>query len=104
MLVAGLVWCVLRAPLGAAIGLDDLFSPAMFHRAVLKPVAASPGNLMVTAAGILLFAMWLWGWRAPRRWWMVGLGLLLLLGAPYLVTDLSRGILPPARASPRASG
>lgn len=97
LLLAALVWCALRAPLGAAVGLDDLFSPATFYRAVLRPVAASPGNLLVTAAGVLLFAIWLWGWRAPRRWWMIGLGLLLLLGAPYIVNDLGRGILPPAK-------
>jgi signal transduction histidine kinase len=97
LLLAGLVWCALRAPLGPAVGLDDLFSPATFHRSALRPVTASAGNLLVVSAGILLFAIWLWGQRAPRRWWMIALGLLLLLGAPYLVNDLGRGILPPAK-------
>jgi two-component system nitrogen regulation sensor histidine kinase NtrY len=94
-LLVGVVWAVLRAPLGPAIGLDDLFSPATFHRGVLRPFATSPGNLLVTASALLLLGIWLWGRRPVPRWWSATLGSVLLLGAPYLVRALGRGILPP---------
>lgn len=94
-LLAGLVWGLVRAPLGAAVGLDDLFSPATFHRGGLRPFAGSTGHLLVTASALLLVGIWLWGRRPARRWWSVILGSALLLGAPYLVSELGRGILPP---------
>ncbi|MBK6421452.1 MAG: hypothetical protein IPF77_04380 [Gemmatimonadetes bacterium] len=94
-LVAILVWCTLRAPLGAAIGLDDLFSPATFFRGLLRPVSGSAGHLLVAGTALLLLALWLWDRRLPRRPAGVGLALLLLLGAPYLVAELGRGITPP---------
>ncbi|HXW97777.1 MAG TPA: ATP-binding protein, partial [Gemmatimonadales bacterium] len=94
-LLAGLLWCTVRAPLGAAVGLDDLFSPATFHRSALRPFTNSPGNLFVTSGALLLFAIWLRGRRMHRRWWTMALGGILLLGTPYLITDLARGILPP---------
>ncbi|HEY7682888.1 MAG TPA: ATP-binding protein [Gemmatimonadales bacterium] len=96
-LLAGVVWCGLRSPLGAAIGLDDLFSPATFHRAALRPFAASPGHLLVTSGALLLFSAWLRERRVPRRGWMVAVGVLLLVGLPYLISDLGRGILPPQK-------
>ena len=95
VLVAGAVWCVLFAPVGPAIGLDDLFSPATFHRTLLRPATESAGNLMVVSTAILLFSLWLGSRRFQRRWWVVAPGLLLLVGAPYLVSDLGRGIIPP---------
>lgn len=94
-LLAGLVWTVVRAPLGAAVGLEDLFSPATFHRGDLRPFASSTGHLLVTASALLLVGIWLWGRRPARRWWSVALGSILLVGAPYLVSALGRGILPP---------
>jgi nitrogen fixation/metabolism regulation signal transduction histidine kinase len=97
LLLGGLVWCTVRAPLGAAIGLEGLFSPATFHRSVLRPLTASAGSLLVTAAALLLLAIWLWGRRPRRRIWMAAIGVVLLLGTPYLVNDLARGILPPVK-------
>lgn len=94
-LMVGAVWCVVRAPLGASVGLDDLFSPATFYRSYLRPLSGSAGNLLVTGAALQLFAIWLWGRRPARRWWSVPLGIALLLGAPYVVNDLGRGITPP---------
>jgi signal transduction histidine kinase len=96
MALAALLWGLLRAPLGAAIGLDDFFSPATFHRAQLRPFATSPGHLFSTAAVLLIFALWLWAERPRRRPATIALGGLLLVGAPYLINDLARGILPPA--------
>ncbi len=55
-------------------------------------MAASPGNLLVTSSALLLLAIWLWGRRLPRRWFLVALAGVLLVGAPYLVSDLARGI------------
>ncbi len=94
-LVVALVWCAIRAPLGAALGLEELFSPGTFFRGSLRPVTGSAGNLLVTGIALQLFAIWLWGKRPARRWWSVPLALLLLIGAPYFVNDLARGIVPP---------
>ncbi len=94
-LVAIAVWCAVRAPLGAAVGLDDLFSPATFFRGVLRPFSGSAGNLLVTGIALQLFAIWLWGRRPARRWWSLPLAVILLIGAPYFVNDLGRGITPP---------
>ncbi len=95
ILVAGAVWCTVRSPLGASIGLSDLFSPGTFFRGYLRPVSGSAGNLLVTGIALQLFAIWLWGQRPARRWWSLPLGVALLIGAPYLVNDLGRGITPP---------
>lgn len=94
-LLAVLVWCVLRAPLGAAVGLEDLFSPATFFRGLLRPVSGSAGHLLVSGTALLLLALWLWDRRLPRRPAGVALAGLLLIGAPYLVAELGRGITPP---------
>ncbi|MFN8645232.1 MAG: ATP-binding protein [Gemmatimonadales bacterium] len=94
-LLAVMVWCTLRAPLGAALGLEDLFSPATFFRGVLRPVSGSAGHLLVAGTALLLFALWLWDRRLARRPAGVLLAGLLLLGAPYLVAELGRGITPP---------
>jgi signal transduction histidine kinase len=41
--------------------------------------------------------VWLWGRKLPRRWYTVILGALLLFISPYLISELGRGITPPAR-------
>src|SRR5207247_1492972 len=64
-------WCLVRAPLGPALPLTGLFSPAAFYRPVLGVLSASAGSLAV-------------------------LGVVLVLAAPYLVRYLGRGIAPPA--------
>ncbi|HEX3233281.1 MAG TPA: ATP-binding protein [Gemmatimonadales bacterium] len=85
-----------RAPIGPALGLQPLFSPATFFRPLLGPLSGSAGALAV--AGILLtFAgVWLWRKRFPHRWYGLALGGALLLAAPYLISSLGRGITPPA--------
>ena len=95
VLVLGAVWCLVRSQLGATVGLDDLFSPATFFRGYLRPLSGSAGNLLVTGIALQLFAIWLWGQRPARRWWSLPLGVALLIGAPYFVNDLGRGITPP---------
>ena len=97
VVLAGLLWGLFRSPLGSAVGLDDFFSPATFHQVQLGPVATSPGHLFSAAAALLLFALWLWEERPRRRSATMVLGALLLIGTPYLINDLARGILPPAR-------
>jgi len=95
ILAGGAVWCAVRSPLGASIGFGDLFSPATFFRGYLRPLSGSAGNLLVTGIALQLFAIWLWGQRPARRWWSLPLGIALLIGAPYFVNDLGRGITPP---------
>jgi two-component system nitrogen regulation sensor histidine kinase NtrY len=95
LLIAGAVWCTLRAPLGPAVGLDDFFSPAVFHVADLRPFANSPGALAVTSIAVLFFGIWLWRRRVARRAWTLAVATVLVLGTPYLVAALGRGILPP---------
>ncbi|HEX2249231.1 MAG TPA: ATP-binding protein [Gemmatimonadales bacterium] len=96
LLLGLILWLAARAPVGAALGLQPLFSPATFFRSLLGPLSASAGVLALAGVLLTMAGVWLWGRRLPRRWYSVLLGTLLLLAAPYLVSDLGRGITPPA--------
>lgn len=100
VLLLGLLWAATRSPLGAALGYEDLFSPANFRRGILGPLSASPGHLLLTSALVLMWAAWLRGRVLGHRALRIGLGSLLLLGAPYLVSELGRGIIPPLNGVP----
>ncbi|MFN8652678.1 MAG: ATP-binding protein [Gemmatimonadales bacterium] len=100
LLLLGLLWAATRAPLGAALGFEDLFSPANFRRGILGPLSASPGHLLLTSALVLMWAAWLRGRALGHRALRIGIGSVLLLGAPYLVSELGRGIIPPLNGVP----
>ncbi|MEO8634202.1 MAG: ATP-binding protein [Gemmatimonadales bacterium] len=100
LLLATLLWAVLRAPLGAAVGFDDLFSAGTFFRGSFRPFSSSAGNLLVTGSVLLILGVWLWGRRGPLPRWGAAIGVLLLLATPYLISDLGRGISPPVTGVP----
>lgn len=87
-------------PLGPALGAGALFSPATFFRPVLGPFSSSAGILL--ASGVLASAAGVTVWRrgVRRTWPGIGAALLLLMGAPFLLSDLARGITPPADGVP----
>ena len=89
-------WCLVRAPLGPALPLSGLFSPAAFYRPLLGVLSASAGSLTVLGVVLLVAASVLWRRGLPRRWWSTAAAGLLVLAAPYLVRYLGRGIAPPA--------
>ena len=89
-------WCLLRAPLGPALGLASLFSPALFYRPMLGLFSSSAGSLVVLGLVLLLAAALLWRRGIARRWWTVSAAAVLVLAAPYLVRYFGRGIAPPA--------
>ncbi|HKP49830.1 MAG TPA: hypothetical protein VJU17_07420, partial [Gemmatimonadales bacterium] len=96
-LLLGLVlWLVARAPLGPALGLQPLFSPATFFRRLLGPLSSSAGVLALSGVLLTMAGIWLWRRRLPRRWYGVLFGAILLLASPYLISDLGKGITPPA--------
>jgi signal transduction histidine kinase len=97
LLFALLLWVTARAPVGAALGLQPLFSPATFFRPLLGPLSSSAGVLGLAGILLTMAGVWLWRRRLPRRWYGVALGALLLLASPYLISSLGRGITPPAR-------
>src|SRR5262249_2069522 len=90
------VWLSVRAPIGPALGLQPLFSPATFFRPLLGPLSGSAGVLALAGTLLTIGGVWLWGLRLPRRWYGVALGGGLLLAPPFLVSSLGRGITPPA--------
>lgn len=92
-----LLWCAIRAPLGDALGFDNLFSPGNFRSRTLGVFSESAGHLLLAAAIVLLFAIWLGNRFRPRTAVRIGLALLLLAAAPYLVSALGRGIQPPIK-------
>ncbi|MFL5531775.1 MAG: hypothetical protein ACJ8BC_07350, partial [Gemmatimonadales bacterium] len=97
-LLLGLVlWLVARAPLGPALGLQPLFSPATFFRPLLGPLSSSAGVLALSGVLLTMAGIWLWRRRLPRRWYGVLLGAILLLASPYLISNLGKGITPPAQ-------
>ncbi len=86
----------MRSPVGPALGLDSLFSPATFFRSVLGPVSSSVGVLALTGLLVLLVGVALWRRQVPRYAPTMLLGVVSLAIAPYLVRELGRGITPPA--------
>jgi two-component system, NtrC family, nitrogen regulation sensor histidine kinase NtrY len=96
-LVPLLLWLAVRAPIGAILGLQPLFSPATFFRPILGPFSASAGALAMVGILLTMAGVWLWRRRLPRRWYGVAAGVVLLLASPYLISSLGRGITPPAR-------
>src|SRR5438046_1574064 len=47
LVVLAAAWCLMRAPLGSALGLASLFSSALFYRPMLGMFSASAGSLVV---------------------------------------------------------
>jgi two-component system nitrogen regulation sensor histidine kinase NtrY len=97
VLLTLLLWLAARAPVGAALGLQPLFSPATFFRPLLGPLSSSAGVLGLAGILLTMAGVWLWRQRLPRRWYGVVVGAVLLLVAPYFISGLGRGITPPAR-------
>jgi two-component system, NtrC family, nitrogen regulation sensor histidine kinase NtrY len=100
LLLPLLLWLTVRAPVGAALGLQSLFSPATFFRPVLGPLSGSAGVLGLAGTLLTMAGVWLWRKRLPRRWYGVVLGIGLLIACPYLISELGRGITPPSRGVP----
>jgi two-component system nitrogen regulation sensor histidine kinase NtrY len=97
LLLGMVLWLAARAPVGAALGLQPLFSPATFFRPLLGPLSGSAGVLALAGILLTMAGIWLWRRRLPRRWYGVLFGTVLLLASPYLISSLGRGITPPAR-------
>jgi two-component system nitrogen regulation sensor histidine kinase NtrY len=97
LLLAIVLWLAARAPVGAALELQSLFSPATFVRPLLGPLSASAGILGLVGILLTVFGVWLWRQRLPRRWYGVAVGAFLIFAAPYLISHLGRGITPPGR-------
>ncbi len=96
LLLAMLLWLTARAPIGSAIGLRPLFSPATFFSTTLGALSGSAGVLGLAGVLLTMAGVWLWRRRLPRRWYGVLVGVALLLAAPYLISSLGRGITPPS--------
>ena len=94
--LGGLLWLAVRAPVGGALNLQSVFSPATFFRSLLGPLSGSAGALALAGSLCTIAGVWLWRRRLPRRWYGVVVGSALLLIAPYLISSLGRGITPPA--------
>ncbi len=90
------VLLALRSPLGADLGIARPFDTSFFSSGLLGPVSASAGPLALLGVVLLLIGALLWERGPPRRWPGVLVGVILLAGAPYLMSGLSRGIIPPA--------
>ena len=95
-LLAGFLWLAVRAPVGPALGLQPLFSPATFFRPLLGPISNSAGVLALGGTLLTVAGVWLWRRRPRRHWYRLALGVVLLLVSPYIISSLGRGITPPA--------
>src|SRR5947208_2047667 len=96
LVVLTAAWCLMRAPLGSALELASLFSPALFYRPMLGMFSASAGSLVVLGLVLLLAAALRWRGGVARRWWSLSAAAVLVLAAPYVVRYFGRGIAPPA--------
>jgi signal transduction histidine kinase len=95
-LLTALLWLAVRAPIGPALALQPLFSPATFYRPLLGPLSSSAGVLALAGTLLTIAGVWLWHRRWPRRWPGIVIGIALLIVSPYLISSLGRGITPPA--------
>lgn len=86
----------LRAPLGALLGAPLPFDPGVFSSAVLGPVSRSAAPLAFAGVVLLLVGALLWERGPVRRPSGIVAGALLLVGAPYLMSEVGRGIVPPS--------
>ena len=96
------VWVAVRAPLGDALPFPALFSPRTFNHPLLGPVSETAGPLMLAAAFVAMVAAALLGRRRTGRWWGGLIAAGLLFAAPYLVSQLGRGIQVPPGGAPTA--
>ncbi len=96
LLILLLFWLVLHAPVGSLLGAGTLFSAEGYFFQNLGPISRSAGTLGLAAVLFTMLAIWVWRQRLPRRWWGVPIGVAIFLAIPYGVSDLSRGITPPA--------
>lgn len=97
LVLAALLWLAMRAPIGAALGIEQLFSPATFFPPLLGPLSGSAGVLALTGILLTMAGVWWWRQRRSRHWLGIAVGAALLLVSPYLISSLGRGITPPAR-------
>ncbi len=95
-LLTALLWLAVRAPIGPALAVQPLFSPATFFRPLLGPLSSSAGVLALAGTLFTIAGVSLWRRRLPRRWPGVLVGTVLLIASPYLISSLGRGITPPA--------
>jgi two-component system nitrogen regulation sensor histidine kinase NtrY len=95
-LLVAVLWLAVRSPIGPALGVQPLFSPATFFRPMLGPLSTSAGVLALAGTLLTIAGVSLWRRRLPRRGTGILLGLGLLFAAPYLISSLGRGITPPA--------
>lgn len=86
----------LRAPLGALLGMSSPFDPAVYRSPVLGPLSAAAGPLALIGVVLIVIGALLWERAPPRRWPTVAFAILLLVGSPYVLSELGRGIAPPA--------
>jgi two-component system nitrogen regulation sensor histidine kinase NtrY len=100
VLLPTLLWLAIRAPVGDALGMESLFSPATFYRPLLGPFSRSAGMLALAGTLVTFAGVWLWRQRLRNRWYTTVAGVALLLVSPYLISNLGRGITPPARGVP----
>ena len=94
--IATALWVAIRSPVGAALGLESLFSPATFFRPALGPFSSSAGVLLLSSVAVTIAGVALWRRALPRHPLGILVGVASLLAAPYLVRELGRGITPPA--------
>jgi len=90
----------LRAPLGALLGVSAWFDPAVFHSRFLGPITGAAGPLALSGIALILLGALLWERPLLRRGIAVVLATGILLGAPFVLGRLGRGIVPPAAGVP----
>ncbi len=86
----------LRSPLGVHLGIPQPFDASYFSSDLLGPVSRSAGPLALVGVVLLLLGALVWERGRGRRWAGVVAAVALLVGAPYLLAELGRGIIPPA--------
>lgn len=90
----------LRAPLGALLGISEWFDPSVFHSEFLGALTGAAGPLALLGIALVLLGALLWERPILNRKAAILVAAVILVGTPYLVARLGRGIVPPATGVP----
>lgn len=92
--VAALSVLLIFTPAGSYLGMDRMFSSKTFFVEALGPLSNSAGDLIVTAAFVLVVVVGLWRLRLNRNIFTFLGSILLVAATPYVLRIVAHGITP----------
>ncbi len=92
--VAAFSILLIFTPAGSYLGMERIFSSATFFVEELGPFSNSVGDLIVTAAFVLVVVVGMWRLRLDRNIFTFVASIVLIAAAPYALRIVAHGITP----------